>query len=159
MENLFRFYPLAVLLIIALLVMLFRSYRTVAVLVLSIPAVFVGVVPAILISKVTFGFVSIVGILGLVGMIIKNGIILVDEIKLTLETEKDFDKALITASKSRLRPVTMAAFTTVLGMLPLLTDSMFKSLAATIIGGLLVGTIIVLLFIPVLYSLLFKKKD
>lgn len=158
MTNLFHYYPIALLLIFAILLMLFHNLKTVAVLVCSIPALFVGVVPAILISGTTFGFVAIVGVLGLVGMIIKNGIILVDEIRLQARENDNMEDALITASESRLRPVTMAAFTTVLGMIPLLFDAMFSSMAATIMGGLLVGTVIVLFLIPVLYSLFFNNK-
>lgn len=157
MQNLFSNYPLAILLMLVILLALFKDYKSVAVLVLSIPVVFVGAVPAIIISKTTFGFIAVVSILGLVGMILKNGIILIDEIKVQAQTATDLNQALINASVSRMRPVTMAAFTTVLGMIPLLTDSMFKSMAACIIGGLLVGTIIVLLIIPVLYSIFFKK--
>lgn len=158
MANLFNYYPIAILLIFAILLMLFKRYKTVILLVCSIPVVFVGVVPAILVTGSNFGFVAIVGVLGLVGMIVKNGIILVDEIEAQVENSEDMDEALIEASVSRLRPVTMAAFTTVLGMIPLLFDAMFGSLAATIMGGLIVGTIIVLLLIPVLYSLMFKKN-
>jgi len=158
MENLFSFYPIAILLIIALLLILFNNYKTVALLLCSIPVIFVGVVPAMLLTGFNFGFVAIVGVLGLVGMIIKNGIILVDEINLHVQSGDDFNESLIEASLSRLRPVTMAAFTTVLGMVPLLFDAMFGSMAATIMGGLVVGTVIVLMFIPVLYSLFFNKS-
>ena len=157
MKYLFNNYPFAVLLMLVVLLMLFKDYKSVTVLLLSIPVVFVGVVPAVLISNTAFGFIAVVSVLGLVGMILKNGIILMDEIKLQVAQTSDMDEALINASVSRMRPVTMAAFTTVLGMIPLLSDSMFKSMAACIIGGLLVGTVIVLLIIPVLYSLFFKK--
>lgn len=159
MENLFNYYPLALLIMLAILLLLFRDFRKVAILVCSIPVIFVGVVPAMLISGYGFGFVAIVGVLGLVGMIIKNGIILMDEIILQTSSGKGMTEALMDASMSRLRPVTMAAFTTILGMIPLLSDAMFGAMAATIIGGLLVGTIIVLLLIPVLYSLFQGKKN
>ena len=159
MENLFNYYPVALLLIFAILLLLFNKYRTVAILICSIPVIFVGVVPAVLISGASFGFVAIVGILGLVGMIIKNGIILMDEINAQVESGKYLEEALMEASMSRLRPVTMAAFTTVLGMIPLLFDAMFCGMAATIMGGLIVGTIIVLLFIPVLYSIFYGNNQ
>ena len=147
-KNLFANYP----------VWLFRSYRTSLLLFCCIPFVFVGVIPAMLLSGQNFGFVAIVGILGLVGMMLKNGIVLVDEMQLQLQSGKDSQQALIDASLSRLRPVTMASLTTVLGMVPLLFDDMFGSMAAAIMGGLIAGTIIVLIIIPVLYSLFYKLK-
>ena len=103
----------------------------------------------------TFTFVAIVGALGLIGMIVKNGIVLMDEITLKLSTGMEPVEALIASSQSRLRPVMMASMTTVLGMIPLLGDAMFGSMAATIMGGLFFGTFITLLFIPILYALFF----
>lgn len=158
MKNLFSNYPLAILLMFAILVWLFKSYRTSLLLFCCIPFVFVGVIPAMLLSGQNFGFVAIVGVLGLVGMMLKNGIVLVDEMRLQLQSGKDGHQALIDASLSRLRPVTMASLTTVLGMVPLLFDDMFGSLAAAIMGGLIAGTIIVLIIIPVLYSMFYKIK-
>ena len=105
-----------------------------------------------------FGFVAIVGVLGLIGMMIKNGIVLMDEITLQIGQGMLPRKALILSAKSRLRPVMMASLTTILGMIPLVPDSMFGSLAVTIMGGLFVGTLITLIFIPILYSLFFKVK-
>ena len=108
----------------------------------------------------TFTFVAIVGALGLIGMIVKNGIVLMDEISFQLEHGVEPVTALIESSQSRLRPVMMASMTTVLGMIPLLSDAMFGSMAVTIMGGLLFGTLITLIFIPVLYALFFGiKKD
>ena len=157
-ENLFSNYPLAILLMLGILVWLFQSYRTSLLLFCCIPFVFTGVIPAMLLSGQNFGFVAIVGVLGLVGMMLKNGIVLVDEMRLQLQSGKDSQQALIDASLSRLRPVTMASLTTVLGMVPLLFDDMFSSMAAAIMGGLISGTIIVLIIIPVLYSIFYKLK-
>ena len=158
MENLFSNYPLCILLMIAILVWLFRDFRSPLLLFCCVPLVLVGVVPAVLMSGQNFGFVAIVGVLGLVGMMLKNGIVLVDEIKLQISEGKEGRAALIDSALSRLRPVTMASFTTVLGMVPLLFDDMFSTLAAAIMGGLTIGTFIVLVFIPVLYSLFYKVK-
>ena len=91
-------------------------------------------------------------------MMIKNGVVLMDEITLQLNSGVEPVKALIDSSASRFRAVMMASLTTVLGMIPLLPDDMFGSLAATIMGGLTVGTLITLIFIPVIYSLFFKIK-
>ena len=96
---------------------------------------------------------AIVGTLGLIGMIIKNGIVLMDEITLQINQGVEPVTALIDSSQSRLRPVMMASLTTILGMIPLLPDAMFGSLAASIMGGLLFGTLITLLFIPILSCL------
>ena len=91
-------------------------------------------------------------------MIVKNGVILMDEIALQLEKSDDPIEALLTSSVSRFRPVMMASLTTILGMIPLLTDDFFGSIAVTIMGGLFIGTIITLLFIPILYAVFFKIK-
>jgi multidrug efflux pump subunit AcrB len=92
-------------------------------------------------------------------MMIKNGIVLMDEINLEIEQGVEPYKALINSSKSRLRPVMMASLTTILGMIPLVPDAMFGSLAITIMGGLFIGTLITLIFIPVLYSVFFGVKQ
>ena len=92
-------------------------------------------------------------------MLIKNGIVLMDEITLQLNRGTEPTTALIDSAQSRLRPVMMASLTTILGMIPLLTDSMFGSLAASIMGGLTFGTLITLLFIPILYALFFHIKQ
>lgn len=158
MKYLFDAYPLAIILMIAILIMLFKDYKVPVLIFCCIPMILVGVIPAVLISGKSFGFVAIVGVLGLVGMMIKNGIVLMDEINLQISLGKAPRQALITSSLSRLRPVAMASVTTILGMIPLLPDAMFGSMAATIMGGLMAGTIIVLLFIPVLYALFYKIK-
>ena len=158
MKNLFAPYPLVIILMLAILVAITRRFRTSLLLFCSIPFIFLGIIPAILMSGSTFNFVAIVGMLGLVGMILKNGIVLVDEIALRLQSSQTPSEAIIQASVSRLRPVTMASLTTVFGMIPLLFDDMFSAMAATITGGLLVGTVIVLFLIPVLYSLFFKTR-
>ena len=155
MKYLFANFPLAIILMIGLLILLFKDYRKPFIIFCTIPMVFVGVILTMLLTGKQFTFVAIVGALGLIGMIIKNGIVLIDEINLELQEGVEPYDALIKSSMSRLRPVMMASLTTVLGMIPLLTDAMFGSLAVTIMGGLLFGTVITLLFIPVLYALCF----
>lgn len=159
MKYLFKNFPLAIVLMIAILIMLFKDYRLPAIIFCCIPLILIGVIPAVLISGKSFGFVAIVGVLGLIGMMIKNGIVLMDEIQAQIAGGKEPRQALIDSSLSRLRPVMMASLTTVLGMLPLLPDALFGSLAATIMGGLLMGTIITLVIIPVLYALFFQIKN
>lgn len=159
MKYLFKNFPLAIILMIAILIMLFKDYKIPAILFCCIPMILIGVIPAVLVSGKTFGFVPIVGLLGLIGMMLKNGIVLMDEIRLEISEGKAPRQALIDSSLSRLRPVMMAAATTILGMVPLLPDAMFGGMAATIMGGLFMGTIITLLIIPVLYALFFQIKD
>ena len=158
MKYLFNSFPLAVILMIGILILLFKDYKKPAIIFCCIPLILVGVIPTVLITGKPFGFVAIVGVLGLIGMMIKNGIVLMDEINLEIESGIPPRRALIQSSKSRLRPVMMASLTTILGMIPLVPDAMFGSLAVTIMGGLFVGTLITLIFIPVLYALFFKIK-
>ena len=158
MKYLFQNFPLAIVLMIGILIMLFKDYRKPIIILCCLPFVIVGVVIVMLLTGKVFNFVAIVGTLGLMGMLIKNGIVLMDEITLQISQGVKPITALIDSSQSRLRPVMMASITTILGMIPLLPDAMFGSLAASIMGGLLFATVITLFFIPVLYALFFKIK-
>ena len=158
MKYLFNAFPLAIFLMVLILILLFKDYKKPAIIFCCIPLILIGVIPSVLVSGKPFGFVAIVGVLGLIGMMIKNGIVLMDEINLEIAQGIEPRTALIQSSKSRLRPVMMASLTTILGMVPLVPDAMFGSLAVTIMGGLFAGTIITLIFIPVLYALFFKVK-
>lgn len=157
-KYLFKNFPLAIILMIGILILLFKDYRKPLIILCCIPLLCVGVVYGMLLSGKSLGFVAIVGVLGLIGMMIKNGIILMDEIALQLSQGIEPVTALLNSSSSRFRPVMMASMTTILGMIPLLGDDLFGALAVTIMGGLLVGTLITLLFIPVLYALFFHFK-
>lgn len=158
MKYLFANIPLGIILMISILIMLFKDYRKPAIIFCCLPFVIVGVVIVMLLTGKVFNFVAIVGTLGLIGMLIKNGIVLMDEINSQISQGIEPITALIDSAQSRLRPVMMASLTTILGMIPLLPDAMFGSLAASIMGGLLFSTVITLLFIPVLYSLFFHIK-
>ena len=158
MKYLFGNIPLAVILMIAILIMLFKDFRKPIIIFCCLPLAAIGIVLGMLISGKEFGFVAIVGALGLVGMMIKNGVVLLDEIGLQIASGKSQTQVLLDSSSSRFRPVMMASLTTILGMIPLLGDDMFGSMAVTIMGGLLVGTVITLVFIPVLYAIFFKER-
>ncbi len=158
MKYLFANFPLAIIVMFGILIILFKDLRKPLIIFSTIPLVFAAVVVTMLVTRYVFTFVAIVGALGLIGMVIKNGIVLMDEVQLQLERGATPVRALIDSSKSRLRPVMMASMTTVLGMIPLLGDAMFGSLAVTIMGGLTVGTLITLIFIPVMYAIVFKVK-
>ena len=158
MKYLFANIPVAIILMITILIMLFKDYRKPLIIFCCLPFVIVGVVIVMLLTGKVFNFVAIVGTLGLIGMLIKNGIVLMDEINSQIDSGIEPVTALIDSAQSRLRPVMMASLTTILGMIPLLPDAMFGSLAASIMGGLLFSTVITLLFIPVLYALFFHIK-
>lgn len=158
MHYLFKNVPLGVVLMLALLIMLFRDYRKPAIILCCIPLLAIGIVGTMLLCGKSFTFCAIVGALGLVGMMMKNCIVLMDEIVDQMKAGTDPAEALISSSESRLRPVMMASLTTILGMIPLLGDAMFGSMAATIMGGLLFSTVATLFFVPVLYALFFKIR-
>lgn len=158
MHYLFKNVPLGIVLMIAILIMLFKDYRKPAIMFCCIPLLAVGIVGAMLLSGQAFTFCSIVGALGLVGMMMKNCIVLMDEIGEQIGAGVAPAEALVSSSESRLRPVMMASLTTILGMIPLLSDAMFGSMAATIMGGLFFSTLATLFFVPVLYAMFFKIK-
>lgn len=157
-EYLFMYYPLAVVLMIAILIVLFKDYKKPLIIILCLPLLSIGIIAAMLMAGKTFGFVAMVAALGLVGMLIRNGIVLMDEIDMNISNGVEPVKALIDSSERRFRPVVLASLTTILGMIPLLADSLFGPAAVVIMGGLSVGTLITLLVIPVLYALFFKVK-
>ena len=157
--NLMRFVPLTVFLILAILLLLFNSWRKVILILLCFPFVFCGITPSLLLSGQPMTFMAIIGILGLIGMMVKNAIVLVDEInRLQTEEKKHPYTAVIEATVSRVRPVLMASLTTIVGMLPLVTDPMYSSMAITIMGGLTVGTIITLILLPLFYTAMFRIR-
>lgn len=157
--NLMRYVPLTVFLILAILLLLFNSWRKVILILLCFPFVFCGITPSLLLSGQPMTFMAIIGILGLIGMMVKNAIVLVDEInRLQTEEKKHPYTAVIEATVSRVRPVLMASLTTIVGMLPLVTDPMYSSMAITIMGGLTVGTMITLILLPLFYTAMFRIR-
>jgi multidrug efflux pump subunit AcrB len=151
--------PLTFLLIYVVLLFLFPSnYRKPVLIMLMLPLVFIGVVWGLLLFGKSLDFFAILGLLGLIGMNIKNAIVLVDEIGLQLKDGKGAVPAVVEATKTRIVPVTMASGTTILGMLPLLGDAMFAGMAATIMGGLFVSTVLTIFVLPVTYCIFFKIR-
>ena len=102
---------------------------------------------------------AIIGIIGLLGMMVKNAIVLIDEIDRLQTTGKSIYNAIVEATISRTRPVLMASLTTIVGMVPLLGDPMYSSMAVAIMGGLAIGTLVTLLLLPLLYALFFGVKN
>ena len=159
MGKVFQNLPVMIVILIVVLLLLFNDWRKLAVIILCFPFVLCGIVPALLLTDTPFTFLAILGLMGLVGMMMKNAIVLVDEINaLTTKQRLDLFPAIVHAALSRVRPVLLASLTTVAGMLPLVSDPMYGPLAVTVIGGLIIGTVVTLLFLPVLYSLFFKVK-
>lgn len=157
MENIMKFMPLTIFLILLILLLLFNSWRKVVLILICFPFVLCGIVPALLLTNTPFTFMAIIGFMGLIGMMVKNSIVLVDEIG-RLQQEEGYEpyKAVVEATVSRVRPVLMASLTTIVGMIPLIPDPMYGSLAITIMGGLGVGTLITLLLLPIFYTAIMR---
>lgn len=151
--------PLMFGLIYVTLLLLFpQHYRKPVLIMLMLPLIFIGVVFGLIVFGKSLDFFAMLGLLGLIGMNIKNAIVLVDEIGLLQSGGMEPLKAVIEATKTRIVPVTMASGTTIFGMLPLLGDAMFAGMAATIMGGLLISTILTIFVLPVAYCIFFKIK-
>ncbi|MDE7389265.1 MAG: efflux RND transporter permease subunit [Muribaculaceae bacterium] len=159
MGTVMSFLPVVILIVFLVLLMLFNDWRKLFVVIVSFPFVLCGIVPLLLLTDTPFTFMAILGFMGLIGMMVKNAIVLVDEInRLNAEEGMHLYHAVINATLSRVRPVMLASFTTIVGMFPLISDPMYGSLAVVVVGGLFVGTIVTLLLLPLIYSILFKVK-
>lgn len=139
-------------------VLLFAKVRQPLMIWLVVPMALCGVTVGLLVTGQPFGFMALLGLLSLTGMLIKNAVVLVDEIDRQIADEVPRLTAIIEASASRLRPVMMAAGTTVLGMVPLLFDPFFANMAVTIMGGLGFATLLTLLAVPCLYLVFMRVK-
>lgn len=148
--------PLTLILIVVLLVMLFGNYRDTIIIMVTIPLIFIGVVIGLMTSGKMFDFFSLLGLLGLVGMHVKSGVILLMRIRELRSEGYGVREAATKAATDRLTPVITASGTTVLALIPLLFDPMFGSMAATIMGGLIVATLLVIIVLPVVYTIFYK---
>lgn len=153
-----EYMPLTLVLIFIILLLLFNNFRDPLIILAMIPLIFIGVVAGLLLTNNQFDFFSLLGLLGLVGMNVKNAVILLFAISERIGQGEDPYQALLTAARERLIPVSLASVTTVLALVPLLFDSLFASMAATIMGGLLVATILTMIVLPVAYALCYKIK-
>ena len=150
--------PTAFVLIFIVLLLLFGNYRDPVIILLMTPLIFIGVVLGLLVTGNRFDFFSLLGLLGLVGMNVKNAVILVSSINdLRAEGADPYD-AVVRAARGRLVPVCVASVTTILALIPLLFDSLFAGMASTIMGGLLVATILTMVVLPVVYALFYNIK-
>lgn len=157
--GLLKYIPLTLFIVLGILLLLFNDWREVILILLCFPFVFCGITPSLLVFRQPLTFMAIVGMMGLVGMMVKNAIVLVDEInRLQAEEHKHPYTAVLEATVSRVRPVLMASLTTIVGMVPLLGDPMYGSMAVVIMGGLTVGTLITLVLLPLFYTALYHVK-
>ncbi len=147
--------PVFVLIMVVIVVCLFNSIRATLIIWLTVPLSIVGVVVGLLVFDKPFGFMALLGALSLSGMLIKNGIVLIDEINAQLKAGVVPWDAVVNAAVSRVRPVLMAVLTTVFGLIPLIPDVFFGAMAVTIVVGLLFASVLTLIVVPVLYVLFF----
>ena len=157
-KALFGALPLGFLVMFIITVLLFNSIRHAAVLWTTVPLSIIGVTVGLLLLNKPFGFMALLGFLSLSGMLIKNGVVLLEQVNVELESGKSRIDALVDAAVSRVRPVGMAAATTILGMLPLLFDDFFASMATVIMFGLGFATVLTLFVVPVMYAIVQKVE-
>lgn len=157
MEALTKYFPLAIAFLVLILVALFGNFRQPSIIFLILPLSVIGVVVGMLVTGFQFGFFCIAGWLGLLGMIIKNVIVLLDEVNIQRRAGVAPGEAIVEATVSRTRPVLMAAITTIFGSIPLLFDVVFGGMAATIVFGLSFATLLTLFVTPALYAVFYPE--
>ncbi|MDH3690393.1 MAG: efflux RND transporter permease subunit [Gammaproteobacteria bacterium] len=148
--------PIFLLTMVLIVIGLFNALRQPLVIWLTVPLALIGVTLGLLLTKQPFGFMSLLGFMSLSGMLIKNAIVLIDEMENLKRQGEDPYDAVVNSGVSRLRPVSMAALTTALGMIPLLFDAFFIAMAVTIIFGLMIATVLTMVVVPVFYSIFFR---
>ncbi len=154
--------PLAGLLILLLLVGQFNSLRKPLIIVLTIPLGLIGVVIGLLVTGQPFGFMTLLGVISLAGIVINNAIVLIDRIRIEIDENGLAPRAaVLEAAQQRLRPIMLTTATTVGGLLPLWLggDPLFVSMAIAILFGLVFATVLTLGFVPAFYCLLFRVRS
>jgi len=148
--------PFFLLAMVLVVIGLFNALRQPLVIWLCVPLGIIGVTAGLLLTQQPFGFMALLGFMSLSGMLIKNAIVLIDEIELQKTQSSDVYRAIVESGVSRLRPVAMAALTTALGMIPLVFDAFFVAMAVTVIFGLMVATVLTMIVVPVFYAMFFR---
>ncbi|PTB82694.1 MFS transporter, partial [Pseudidiomarina aestuarii] len=154
----FQALPLAFLVMFIITVLLFSSIRQAGVLWTTVPLSIIGVTLGLVVTGQPFGFMALLGFLSLSGMLIKNGVVLLEQVRVELASGKAEMQALVDAAVSRVRPVAMTAVTTIVGMLPLLFDDFFASMAVVIMFGLGFATMLTLIVVPLMYAMVMRVK-
>ncbi|EAR10697.1 efflux RND transporter permease subunit [Reinekea blandensis] len=157
-ENMIRLAPMGYLFMFVITVLLFNSVKETLVVWFCIPLMMIGIATGLLVLDVAFGFMGFIGLLSLSGMVIKNGIVLIDQVNVEIRDGKDHYSAVFDAAVSRLRPVFMAALTTILGLAPLFLDPFFKDMAVVISFGLGFATVLTLVAVPTFYVVFFNAR-
>lgn len=157
--NLMSAIPMGILAMFAVVVLLFNALRQPIIIWLVVPLALIGVVAGLLITNTALEFMAMLGLLSLSGLLIKNAIVLVDQMDIEIREGKPRFDAIIDSAFSRVRPVMMGALTTVLGVLPLLTDAFFQSMAVVLMFGLSFATVLTLIVVPALYAIFFRVKS
>ncbi|MDT0605964.1 efflux RND transporter permease subunit [Croceitalea rosinachiae] len=158
MGPIIGYLPISGFIIVLLLIIQFNSFRKMTMVVLTIPLGIIGVVIGLLVFQEAFGFMPFLGVISLAGIVINNAIVLIDRMEVELAAGRTDQDSVIAACLQRFRPILLSTFTTILGLVPLYLSGgeMWEGMAVSIMIGLLFGTVITLLFIPSLYSALFK---
>ena len=149
----------AVVIMLFILVYLFNAFLPPLIIVATIPFAFIGITAGLLAFDISFGFMALLGTMSLAGMMVKNAIVLLDQADIEVAAGKERYDAIMSAAISRLRPVLLAAATTVLGVVPLLQDVFWIGLAVTIMAGLTFGTVLTMIMVPVLYAMFYRLKS
>jgi multidrug efflux pump len=150
--------PVMILVMLTALMLQLQSFSRVALVVLTAPLGLIGVVAALLAFNVPFGFVAMLGTIALAGMIMRNSVILVDQIEQDILGGSEKWDAIIDATVRRFRPIMLTAAAAILAMIPLTRSAFYGPMAVAIMGGLLVATVLTLLFLPALYAAWFRVK-
>jgi multidrug efflux pump subunit AcrB len=153
-------FPMAFLLMIVTLILLYNSFKKTFIIISMVPLLMIGVAFALKLSGFYFSFFAILGVLGLIGMVIKNAIVLIDQSDIEMrDNGRSRYESIVFAAKARAIPVAMAAGTTIMGMIPLIPDAMFGSLAVTIMGGLFGSTLLTIFVLPPIYAIFYGLKE
>jgi multidrug efflux pump subunit AcrB len=158
-ENLASTIPLGFLAMVLVVVILFNSLKQPLVIWLVVPLSLIGVVLGLIATNTPMEFMAILGLLSLSGLLIKNAIVLVDQMDIEIAEGKARFDAIVDSAASRVRPVMMGALTTVLGVIPLFGDAFFKSMAVVLVFGLTFATVLTLIVVPALYAVVFQIKN
>lgn len=158
-DSVFAVVPLMILLMLAVMMVMLVSFRRLAMVVCVLPLGLIGVVLSLLVFNQPLGFVAILGVLALIGMIAKNAVILIVQIETDRAEGKNVHEAVVASATSRMRPMILAAISTILGLLPIAPTVFWGPMAFAIMGGLLVATLLTLIFLPVLYIAVFGNDE
>ena len=150
--------PIALVFMAVIVVALFNGLRQPLIIMLTFPLATIGITVGLLLFQKPFGFMALIGAMSLLGMMVRNGVVLMDQIDEELAKGDDPFHAIVDASVERMRPVTVAAMTVIVGMIPLLQDTLFDSMATAIMFGLIFATVLTLYVVPILYMILFRVK-